>query len=136
MLWFDYVYYRVYKVYLHKWNDTTPGLYACGVVSVMQSFLLVLAGFGIELLAGNKIWTSKFMIVGVILVILLLNYIRYSRFAVIDQLVTRWKQESKSLKARRGFFIILFIVIVVLSTIVVVHYAGVVNRGKSGLAYC
>jgi hypothetical protein len=108
---FDYTFYRVAKAY-KKW-DGFEGITAIFAVSLSQSMILLDIILFIILETLNKSERldlkpyDKISTVTIMLVIFILNFIRYKgKFSVFDE---RWKNELRNKKIINGIFVILLI---------------------------
>jgi hypothetical protein len=112
MKYFDYIYYRVFSTY-QKWREPDPWIYASILIALLQ-FLNLLV---IYLIVDGLINTSanlKPVIVVLIVVLIGLNFQRYSKVKPYEKMKDLWKDEQKEAKKKRGWFIFLYIIISVL----------------------
>lgn len=76
MILYSYIFNLVYKGYT-KSGDEHPGIYAIGIVSLLQ-FLTVIGAILLPVrLRGDKLGTQNSTIFIVVLVVMLINYIYY-----------------------------------------------------------
>ncbi|MDA3910294.1 MAG: hypothetical protein PF448_02910 [Bacteroidales bacterium] len=127
---YDYLYYRVYKLYLIKWNESMPWLYALGLVSIIQVFNLATLHFAYALLSGSYKIFARF---GLMLTIgiIVFNYIRYhSRRYNYSSLSEKWAKENYEKEKSRGKILIVFIGLSFLVCLGMAILLGELNQGR------
>src|SRR5690606_4853360 len=113
---FDYIFYRVYKFYQKR--DTTTAIYASGVLSVIQFFLLLSILAIVRLFVDFEI-PHRFFVIPIILVILGLNWYKYEKKLDFKKFEIIWSNEQQLKRVRRGWFIVVVLSIVILFPIVI-----------------
>lgn len=125
---FAYLYYRIFSIYKYKWNDSIPGVYALGIVSVLQGFNLSCLLFFVFFIAESHLNMNK-LYGGLLFVVLLgINYYRFyirTNFSLLEE---KWKKETMQKKTRNGILIIIYIVFSVLFFLLLANYLGEINR--------
>ncbi|AKQ44910.1 hypothetical protein TH63_03565 [Rufibacter radiotolerans] len=113
---FDYIFYRVYKAYQKR--DSTPEIYAAGVLSLMQFFfllcILVFIGLFVEFPIPHKYYALPFIIL-----ILGINWFKYERNFNVKELELKWGKEDRSIRKRRGWLLVLCLISLILFPIVI-----------------
>ena len=93
---FEYIFYKTYSLYKYKWNETMPGIYACGINSIFQGFNLIIIVYdyyywvNLEILHVNKYYGFLMY-----LCFMFVNYILYYKFTTPQQIEKKWKNASK-----------------------------------------
>ena len=112
MIFFDYIYYRVYSLYRDKWHEEDPKLYAVGIVSLMQEFnlgaILFLLIYHLEIKI-ERIYIFLFYII-----LFVFNMLWYSKLRIYNNLSKKWNSEAKNKKTIRGILILLYILLSIL----------------------
>jgi hypothetical protein len=121
MKFFDYIFYRVSSYYINRWDDDTGPIYGIGLVSIMQlfHFLFVALIFALAYDPINEMFFKRnegdnFLSSGIIypvIVVFIINIIRYLRIKKYDYFNNVWMNEPNGLKKKRGWLIILYIVL-------------------------
>lgn len=113
---FDYMYYRTYSWYEKR--DQHPWIYAEGVVSVVQFFFLLNFYILLKELTGwnlSNIVNGKVVAGVLIILIIVINNIRYKKKIDIKKLKKDYHNEEISNKKRLGFFLVVLIAILILA---------------------
>ena len=113
---FDYVFYRVYKFYQKR--DSTPQIYASGVLSVMQFFLLLCIVAIIRLFFDFPI-PPKYYIIPISVLLIGINWYRYERDFDFKELETLWAAETDDQKRQRGWLLVVSLISFILFPILV-----------------
>lgn len=127
---YDYLYYRTYKIYLIKWKESMPWLYALGLVSIIQVFNLSILYFTYAFIYKSYKIDAKF---GLILTIgiIVINYIRYhSNRYNFNSLSEKWAKEDYEKEKSRGKILIVFIGISFLVCLGMAILLGEINQGR------
>ena len=123
---FDYIFYRVFKFYQKR--DGTPAIYASGVVSVVQFFMLLSGLAGIRLFIDFPI-PQKYFVIPIIVILIASNWIKYERNLDIGMFETKWGTEDLNKRKRNGWIIVLLIVFSIMFPIligVLKHNLGII----------
>jgi hypothetical protein len=114
MIVLDYLFYRIYSFYKKK-RDSTPVLMGCLVLMVLTfSTLLTLSSIIEILFKTPELKVEKYFIAIILLGMLYLIYRRYNKNQVIEELVSRYKDEKIGKKRLRGWFFIFYLILVFL----------------------
>lgn len=113
---FDYIFYRVYKFYQKR--DGTPAIYASGVLSVMQFFLLLSTLALVRLLVDFPI-PQKYFIIPIILLLIGINWFRYEQNFDFKKLDSRWGEEDSNQRKRRGWLLVVSLISLILFPILI-----------------
>jgi hypothetical protein len=105
---FDYIFYRVFKFYQKR--DGTPQIYASGVLSVIQFFVLLSALAAIRLFINFPI-PQKYFVIPVIFVLIGVNWMRYERNLDFKKFEERWGNEEIERKKTRGWLIVISLIL-------------------------
>lgn len=127
---YDYLYYRTYKIYLTKWKESMPWLYALGLVSIIQVFNLSILYFTYAFISKSYKIDAKF---GLILTIgiIVINYIRYhSSKYNFNSLSEKWAKEDYEKEKSRGKILIVFIGFSFLVCLGMAILLGEINQGR------
>lgn len=131
MKFFDYIYYRLYSTY-RKWRDPDPWIYASMLVALMQFLNLLVIYLIVDVLI-NTSTNLKPVIIVLFVVLIGLNFQRYSKVKPYEKLKGLWKDEQQELKKKKGWFIVLYII---LSVLLPIAYGFIMHNligGKSFL---
>lgn len=131
MKYFDYIYYRVYNTY-QKWREQDPWIYASMLVALMQFLNLLVIYLIVDVLI-NTSTNLKPVIIVLFVVLIGLNFQRYSKVKPYEKLKGLWKDEQQVLKKKKGWFIVLYII---LSVLLPIAYGFIMHNligGKSFL---
>lgn len=131
MKYFDYIYYRVYNTY-QKWREQDPWIYASMLVALMQFLNLLVIYLIVDVLI-NTSTNLKPVIIVLFVVLIGLNFQRYSKVKPYEKLKGLWKDEQQELKKKKGWFIVLYII---LSVLLPIAYGFIMHNligGKSFL---
>jgi hypothetical protein len=113
---FDYIFLRWYRIY--SGMEISPTASASVMVSFYQTLFIIFLASLYKLLFRVKLASPKYLLV-IMVVILIINYLRYERnFDVVD-LQTQWREESKSNSKKRMIILIAYLVIMVAFPIIV-----------------
>jgi hypothetical protein len=105
---FDYIFYRLFKFYQKR--DGTPAIYASGVLSVVQFFILLSGLAAIRLFIDFPI-PQKYFIIPIIVILIAINWKKYERNLDIEKFEEKWKAEDVVKRRRNGWLIVALIVI-------------------------
>ncbi|MBW6496806.1 MAG: hypothetical protein K0B09_00320 [Bacteroidales bacterium] len=132
MKFFDYIFYRVSRYYLKKWDDDTGPIYGIGLVSIMQlihvlflAVILSLASEPINEILFERKEGKNFLNSGIIYpvaILFIINFTRYLKFKKLSFFNNVWENEPSALKKKRGWLIILYIVLnLVITTLISIY---------------
>ncbi len=113
---FDYIFYRVYKFYQKR--DGTPAIYASGVLTLMQFFLLLSILAAIRLIIDFPI-PQKYFNIPIIILLLGINWYRYEREFDIRKLESKWGKEDSTIRKRRGLLLVVSLISLILFPILI-----------------
>ena len=108
MIIFDYIFYRWY--FFYKKKDVDPDIYASKIVSAYQLLTIINIVLLTTVVLGVSRPSVKYLI-GVIVILFILNYLRYERGFDITKLEDRWGNESIEVKRLKAIIIIAYLVI-------------------------
>ena len=123
---FDYVFYRVYKFYQKR--DSTPQIYASGVLTLMQFLCLINIMFIVQMFYDFAI-PSKFAFAQGLIFLIAINWYRYERDFDFKELETLWAAETDDQKRQRGWLLVVSLISFILFPILVgilKHNLGVI----------
>ena len=106
---FTYLYYRIYAIYKHKWNDSVPSVYAVCITSILQGFNILSIFFAVELIAQLDFEIGKIYYGLLIIILIALNYFRFNLLTNYSQLEKKWKDEAVQVKTIRGVLVLFYI---------------------------
>lgn len=124
---FDYIVFRVYRFY-HK-KSGNPIVYATGVLTLLQFFILLTFEAAISLIVNYTI-LSKEIIIPLIIGLIAFNWNRYERDFDFRKLEEKWVSEDLNKSYQRGWLIIVALVCFFLFPIVIGilrHNLGVIR---------
>jgi hypothetical protein len=98
----DYIFYRVFKFY-QKW-DNTPQIYASGVLTVMEFFVL-LSGLAFLRLFIEFPIPQKYLVIPIIVLLIGINWWKYERNLDFKRFEERWGNEDLNKRKLRGWII-------------------------------
>jgi hypothetical protein len=108
MIFFDYIYYRVYKFY-EGFNESGPWAFGVPAMATSQYFFLVTLDRIIHALPSH----SSFFLKGnldytVIFLTIIFNFVRYYWLVPYARLYNRWKGEDRKKHVLRGGLVIIY----------------------------
>jgi hypothetical protein len=132
MRFFNYLFYRVAGYYLNRWEDVRGPVYGITLVTLMQLFHLWII-FIVAALFSEQVnyylfekWESKTFLYSWILYPCLLAYglnmLKYLKFSKYECYEYKWKDENKSLKKKRGWYIVVYILLTIAITVILAIY--------------
>ncbi len=118
MIIFDYIYYRVYHLYLIKWKDDDPKLYSVTLVSLLQGMNLVSIMFFLLFILGERIEINKLYSTGFFIILILLNFYRYRDKAKGYRFFEdKWQEQNKNNQILLGYSIFIYLIVSVFTFI-------------------
>lgn len=109
LILFDYVYYRIAVFYDKRFDyGESKELSATLILSLVQ-FFNALALF--DLLGIKDIFVKTlniFLFIGILVLLFILNYIRYIRLVKFNKLEEKWGEEKPKVKHTRSVLIIVY----------------------------
>ena len=109
---FDYIFYRLYKFYIGQGSSITH-TYAAGLVSILQ-FFTILSVVGVFSLILEFEVFNKYQSIFIIVPLMILNWYRYERDFDIEKYESRWGNEPKTERRKKGWLIVVWFVFVIL----------------------
>ena len=109
---FDYIFYRIYKVYIGQGSSITH-TYAAGLVSLLQ-FFTILSLVGVFSLILEFEVFNEYQSIFIIVPLMIFNWYRYERDFDIEKYESRWGNELVSERRKKGWLIVLWFVVAVL----------------------
>jgi hypothetical protein len=109
LILFDYIYYRIAVFIDVRFNYTySKEEGGVGILSIIQTInaLTLLDLFGIRNILVKK--PNIFVFFGVIVLLFILNYIRYLRLVKFNKLEKLWGEEKPIVRHSRGVLIIVY----------------------------
>jgi hypothetical protein len=107
MIFFDYIYYRVYKFYL-EFNESSPWVFSIAALSFSTLFifdsLLILLNEVLDTKTKNNIDSGNWVVVA----ILFFNIVRYTWIKPYAKLEQRWGEKKGDLKESVKRWLVLF----------------------------
>ena len=122
LTYFDYVFYKLSKLYSQKSPSSGP-IGGLVVAAFLQCCLVMSIFFLIEIINREKYHVSKLIFLGVFVLIIILNGIRYNKVTYPD-LDERWKNEDSGKKARKQMLVLLYIFVSFFSAVCLAIYVG------------
>lgn len=116
MKMFDYIFYRVYRVY--KKRDSSPEIYATNVLAVMQFFFLLSLMATIRLFVSFPTPGIVYILPGLALIIAL-NWYKYGFNIDVKKLDAQWKDEDRARQKRRGWLLVISLITFILFPIII-----------------
>lgn len=104
---FEYIFYRVYKLYQRR--DSSPEIYASGVLSVMQFFTLLSLLAIVRMIFDFPI-PSKYFIIPVLIALIAINWYKFEYRLDFEKLDNQWGNEDIILKRKRGWLILGYLI--------------------------
>lgn len=109
---FDYIFYRLYKFYIGQGSSITH-TYAAGLVSVLQFFSLLTIVALLSFIVNIDL-LNKYYSLFVIIPLMVYNWYRYERDFNIEKYESRWRDEPKPERRKKGWLIVAYFAVVVL----------------------
>jgi hypothetical protein len=119
---FDYIFYRIYKFYTGQGNKLADS-FASSLLTVMQCFTIIGIMVMVKIVRDYT-FPDKLLFVLFFVIIGGLNWYRYEHKIDLQRLVSQWKDEDQSKKAKKGWLIVIYL-IVALSIPIVYGYLHV-----------
>lgn len=119
-LFFDFIFYKVYKRYI-KWGESDiPGVYALCVISLLPCLnISSLIFFGIDILKVKSWNYDRTLLLFCFLAVLAFNYYRIYKKIGLPSLLRKWEDVGKEQKGKLTkwmyFYFILSIVVLFIS---------------------
>lgn len=126
MLFFNYLYYRVYLFYVAK-KDSIPGPSALAIVVLLQIVNLISILFLSSIIYGQALLINKGIAIILFVITLIINAIYYKKNN-FDKLSKKWQNEDFALRRKRGVGVILYIVISLFLFFGLAIYLGAKNK--------
>ena len=117
MIVFDYVYYRLYKLFKFLKYGSDADLTASYALSTIQCFLIMNFVFFIQILWPFEI-PSKWYVLPIVVFLIIFNWYRYEKKFDITDFELKWKNENKSIKLMRGWITAILSIILILYPLV------------------
>lgn len=117
MIFFDFIFYRVYKKYISWGESDIPGVYALCVITLFPCLnISSLIFFGIDILKVKSWSYDKMLLLFCFLAVMTFNYYRIYKKIGVPNLLAKWENvEGKRKKKLTGWmFIYLILSIVIL----------------------
>ena len=123
LTFFDYVFYKVCNAY-SKTSDSRPEGSAFCVVSLLKGLNILTLLFFFEIITRNKFSVTKYSVAGLMILLLVLNYIRYinKENRTYKSLTEKWADETK--KKRKGILIVFYIILTIVLSFGLAIYMG------------
>lgn len=119
---FDYTYYRVCKAY-YKTKDSNPRIAGLCIITLMHFFniLSVFCLFCISI--QKKIYINKILALFVILILMILNGIRYNKlhYGILQE---KWQNENADIQTKKGVMVLAYILLSTVAGIGLAIYLG------------
>lgn len=112
MTTFDYIFYRVYKLYIGQGSSVTH-TYASGLVSILQFFTILFAVVILSLILEFDVF-NKYQSLFIVIPLMIYNWYRYERDFDIKQYEERWGDEPKEERRKKGWLIVLWFAVAIL----------------------
>lgn len=123
---FDYIFYRAYNLFLKiPYRSYAENIQAICALSALQFFNL----FFLELLFSyifkeSLLSLDIYLILGIMIILLFLNYLRYGGTAKLKEFEKRWKNESKKQNLIRGGLVLIYVILSIVLAVGAAHYVG------------
>jgi hypothetical protein len=125
---FDYVYYRIYVFFLER-KDNIPETTGWMLLSLLHFFsLLTIAAFLTFIVNVDSF--NKYYALLVIIPLMAYNWYRYERDFDIKKYESRWGDEPKTERRKKGWLIVVYFAVVVLIPVsigVLRHNLGLID---------
>lgn len=110
---FDYIYYRVYTWYESR--DNMPWMYAAGIITVIQSFLIIDITVLLQIVTAKNIFpvVPKYILWLIAITVLGINIIFYSNIKDINKIKSKYSNERYNSKKRNGYVLILVLILLI-----------------------
>lgn len=129
--WFDYLYYRTYRTYLHKWKDNMPWLYALCLVTILQVFNLSTFLFVYIFIASSSYRPNKLHGVVIFFVLFFINRVRYTSDKTgYKSLSEKWDKEAGIQRERKGYLVVSYVIVSFVVFFALAALLGAINQGK------
>ncbi|MFW5983402.1 MAG: hypothetical protein ACOCQ4_02790 [bacterium] len=107
MYLFDYVFYRISRIYLKTKIEThRPDIFASGVVTLFQSFNLFTLLYFLF-----SIKTTPELCAYIITPLMLLNWVFFFNRKNLKKYKKRWDEEEKNKRIMKGILIIVYLIV-------------------------
>jgi hypothetical protein len=125
MVFFDYLFYAVYKFYA-TFNEKSAESTSAGIVGGLITMNVLTFGMLIEYLTGNNAAINKLTIIGVFLFFQVCTYIRYLYRSnhSIGVIEIKWNKKSKSQRASIETSLFLYVLLSIVSLFGLAIYIG------------
>jgi hypothetical protein len=110
MILFDYLYYRICRAYSHS-RSTSPEATSACIVALIQTFNIVSILMLIGIMRHDKKIISKTFAVGIFLMFLVFNYIRYVYKTTNDFKVMSERYNNEINRTTKGTYVLLYIIV-------------------------
>ena len=107
----DYLFFRVYSFYKKK-KDSTPIWMGCCVLSVLIGLNLFCFVVFLSVVLKIEFYLDKLAIIFIAITSLLLLWRRYNKDDFIQNLASRYKEESLNKKKLRGWLFVIYLIVV------------------------
>ena len=111
LVFFDLLFYNIFIIY-NVTKDKSPEISACFGVAGLQTFNILTGIMFYGFLRGNEIHITKLFGGGLILSLLILNYIRYIQFENYSHYSIKEKWEKKTINYQSNMKILLLIYVI------------------------
>jgi signal transduction histidine kinase len=133
IVFFDYIFYRVFSFYKEEWSNDMPGFNAVLILSLMQSFNVISVLLAYLLIVQKNIMSIEvnkyhFMIIGFL--ILFFNVWRYLSGKRYNTLVEIWKNEDVIAMKRKGMFVLGYMILSTFFVLGAAIISGEINQGR------
>jgi hypothetical protein len=133
IVFFDYIFYRVFSFYKEEWSNDMPGFNAVLILSLMQSFNVIPVLLAYLLIVQKNIMSIEvnkyhFMIIGFL--ILFFNVWRYLSGKRYNTLVEIWKNEDVIAMKRKGMFVLGYMILSTFFVLGAAIISGEINQGR------
>lgn len=125
MVFIDYLFYGVYKIY-SSYNEKSAESISAGIVGGLLTMNVLTIDMVIRLLTGNKAPLNELYIIGLFLVFQVVTYIRflYRSNHSIGVIEEKWNKKSKSQQAPLETSLFLYVLLSIVSLFGFAIYIG------------
>lgn len=107
---FDYIFYRIYGFFKEK-GDGIPETAGSLLLSLVQFLTILDVMVLVKVIHDYPFPTTKYYFLPLLILLGVVNWLRYERNFDIEKLDNQWKNEDQKKKVRNGWFIGLYLLI-------------------------
>jgi hypothetical protein len=125
MIFFDFLYYEICKVYL-KTIDSSPEFAAACICSLLECSVIWIAVNIYSIVTGDKFTINNAVIVIVSLSFIVINYVRYIYSEDSDYKVIKikWEAQTEAKRIRYRVLLVIFCLLTTVGSLILTIYVG------------